>query len=682
MKSSVIIKIRISAMFTKILLFLIFIKVSASNNDGFIYNGFLSTDLSFDGIAGITPNGLLQLTNSTKERKGHAFHSIPLQFKDSTNGTVYSFSTTFVFAIRSQYTDFGHGLAFVMAPSRGLPGALASTYVGLFNSSNNGNSSNHVLAVEFDTVQDLQFGDIDDDHVGIDINSLNSTNSAHAAYYTNENGGIMNLSLLSGEPMQVWVEYNGSDEKLDVTISPVKTPKPNRPLLSSIVSLSSVLLENMYVGFSSSTGTVVTSNYVLGWSFQMNGKAQALNLSRLPNLPRIGPKKKSKLLTVGLPIITSISTLVTVTIVLLFVRRKIKFAEIIEDWEREYGPQRFLYKDLFIATKGFRDTELLGTGGFGRVYKGVLPSSKVEIAVKRVSHESRQGMREFVAEIISIGRLRHRNLVRLLGYCRRKGELLLVYDFMPNGSLEKLLFDQPLSVLTWDQRVRIIKGVASGLYYLHEEWEQIVIHRDVKASNVLLDDEFNGRLGDFGLSRLYDHGTDPRTTHVVGTLGYMAPELSRTGKATTSTDVFSFGAFLLEVACGRRPIDIDIRASGADMVLVDWVLESWKRGTILETSDPNLGSCYVVEEMELVLKLGLLCSQPAPATRPSMRQVMQFLDRDVPLPDLCSNSFRLSFLEMAHDEGFDAFVMSFPSSLNKSGGYSSSIGESLLLGGR
>ncbi|KAK1275095.1 L-type lectin-domain containing receptor kinase IV.1 [Acorus gramineus] len=140
-------------------------------------------------------------------------------------------------------------------------------------------------------------------------------------------------------------------------------------------------------------------------------------------------------------------------------------------------------------------------------------------------------MREFVAEIVSIGRLRHRNIVQLLGYCRRKGELLLVYDYMSNGSLDKLLFEgTKKDELGWSQRFHIVRGVASGLLYLHEGWEQLVIHRDVKSSNVLLDGDLNGRLGDFGLARLYDHGTDPLTTHVVGTLGYIAPEFSMTGK--------------------------------------------------------------------------------------------------------------------------------------------------------
>nr|DAD36875.1 TPA_asm: hypothetical protein HUJ06_007516 [Nelumbo nucifera] len=132
-----------------------------------------------------------------------------------------------------------------------------------------------------------------------------------------------------------------------------------------------------------------------------------------------------------------------------------------------------------------------------------------------------------------MGRLRHQNLVQLLGYCRCKEELLLLYDYMPNESLDKLLFNQPETTLNW----------ASALFYLHEGWEQVVVHRDVKSSNVLLDSEFNGRLGDFGLARLYDHGTDPKTTRVVGTLGYLAPEITKTSKASSSTNVFSFDAF-------------------------------------------------------------------------------------------------------------------------------------------
>jgi serine/threonine protein kinase len=225
--------------------------------------------------------------------------------------------------------------------------------------------------------------------------------------------------------------------------------------------------------------------------------------------------------------------------------------------------------------------------------------------------------------------------------------------------------------LNWSQRFRVIRGVASGLFYLHEEWEQVVIHRDVKASNVLLDGELNGRLGDFGLARLYDHGTDPQTTHIVGTLGYLAPEHTRTGRATTSTDVFAFGAFLLEVACGKRPIETQ---GPEHVILVDLVFSCWSRSNILEARDQNLGTDFVAKEVELVLKLGLLCSHSEPAARPSMRQVVQYLAGDVALPEvsLLASSSGLTF---AHHEGFDDYAMSYQSSY-------SLVAESTLSGGR
>ncbi|PRQ43210.1 putative protein kinase RLK-Pelle-L-LEC family [Rosa chinensis] len=672
-------------MFVKVsvlLVLLVLLAPAEAQDLNFIYNdgftGRSGLNLSLDGIAEITPTGLLKLTNDTKLKSGHAFYPNPVTFKNSENDTAFSFSTNFVFAIRSEYTTLSaHGIAFVIAPTRGLPGALPSQYLSLFNGSNNGNFSNHVFAVELDTIQNTEFSDINENHVGIDINGLHSVQAAPAGYF---DGQFKNLSLISGKEMRVWVEYDGTKKQIEVTIAPIAVAtKPTTPLLSLKYDLSPILNKTMYVGFSSSTGSLFTSHYVVGWSFRMNGQAQDLIASKLPKLPSIAGKKRSMLFTFGVPLISVNLFLLVVSGVLYVIRRKRKFAEVLEDWELEYGPQRFKYKELYIATKGFREKGLLGTGGFGKVYRGLLPSSKIEIAVKRVSHESRQGMKEFVAEIASIGRLRHRNLVQLLGYCRRKGELLLVYDYMPNGSLDKYLYDQPQVTLNWSQRFKVIKGVASGLLYLHEEWEQVVIHRDVKASNVLLDGEMNGRLGDFGLARLYDHGTDPQTTHIVGTLGYLAPEHTRTGRATTSTDVFAFGAFLLEVACGKRPIKTQ---GPEDVILVDWVFSCWNRSNILEARDQSIGMDFVAEEVELVLKLGLLCSHSEPAARPSMRQVVQYLASDAALPEVSLLGLSSSGLTGGHRDGFDDYTLSYQSSLgNKFSHHSSYVAESALLSG-
>ncbi|WOG92568.1 hypothetical protein DCAR_0311841 [Daucus carota subsp. sativus] len=653
---------------------------SSAEHEGFTFNGFPYKNLTLEGDAMFTPNGLLQLSGGAKQHS-HAIFPDKIFFqKNDTNSSVPSFSSTFVFAIVSEYPKVSsQGMAFFIRPTKHFAPARPE-YLGLSDQTNDGNATNHVFAVELDTSQNEKFEDIDTNHVGVDINGLKSKISRSAGYY-NSTGEFLNLTLYSRLPMQVWVEYSGFKKQINVTLAPLDKGKPKKPLLSLDYDLDPVVNEEMYVGFSCATGSrLITSHYVLGWSFMVNGMARELDLLKLPKLPRIGPKKKSKFLTVGLPWILVTMVLIITSGMFFYIRRKKKFAEVLEDWELEYGPHRFKYKELYVATNGFKDKDLLGKGGFGKVYRGVLPKSKIEIAVKKVSHDSTQGIREFVAEIATIGRLRHRNIVSLLGYCRRHNELLLVYDYMPHGSLDKAIHDNPKVILNWSQRFHVVKGVAAGLSYLHQEWEQVVIHRDVKASNVLLDNQFNGRLGDFGLARLYDHGTDPQTTHVVGTIGYLAPEHNRTGKATTSTDVYSFGAFLLEVTCGKRPIHVQ---QGADnLILADWVCSYWNRGDIVAAVDPKLGANYVKEEVELVLKLGLMCCNSEPLARPKMQQVVQYLERNAPLPEL--SSIVISSVGLAF-EPFSSIDMSNNSSSSMEKPCTqpySLVADSFLSGGR
>ncbi|KAG2244353.1 hypothetical protein Bca52824_093800 [Brassica carinata] len=563
-------------MFVKLLTVVFFVillsKSSSQVLENFTYNGFHPplNLISLQGIASVTSSGLLTLTNSTSHQTGHAFYTQPIRFKDTPNDAVSSFSTSFVFAIHSQIPTLGgDGIAFVVAPTSTLPSARSGQYLGLFNLMNNGNETNNIFAVELDTIQNNEFDDTNDNHVGIDINSLKSVKSSPAGYW-DEKGRFKELTLISGKPMQVWVDYNGRTHQINVTIAPFNHDKPIKPLVSTVRDLSHVFLQDMF-------------------------------------------------LVSVVPLIVFIFSIIF--LVRFILRRRRKFAEKLEDWETEFRKNRLKFKDLYYATRGFSD--LLGSGGFGSVYKGVM--KKKEIAVKRVSNESRQGLKEFVSEIVTIGRMSHRNLVPLLGYCRRKNELLLVYEYMPNGSLDKYLYHSPEVTLDWKQRIKVILGVASALFYLHEDWEQVVIHRASDA-------DYNGRLGDFGLARLCDHGIDHKTTHVAGTWGYLAPDHVRTGKATTATDVFAFGVLLLEVACGRRPIEID-NESGERALLVDWVFGFWNEGNILDAKDPNLGTEYDQREVEMVLKLGLLCSHSNPQARPTMRQVLHYLSGDAMLPD-------------------------------------------------
>ncbi|NP_001307848.1 lectin-domain containing receptor kinase VI.3-like precursor [Solanum lycopersicum] len=615
-----------------IILALIFcpILVRAQSFD-FAYNGFNNSNIIRDGVAIINSSGALKLTNRSYNVIGHAFHPNPVPIFNSSTKNVTSFSTYFVFAIVPlEKTSGGFGFAFTLSPSPGFPGAQGDHFLGVVNIMNDGNDTNHIFMVEFDTVNGHNEGvDTDGNHIGVNRNGMSPTASKSADYYVNDSAVAEQVNLQSGESIQAWIDYDGMSKVVNVTISPITVPKPGRPLISEVVDLSTVLNETMYAGFSAATGDKASSHYILGWSFRLNGAADPLELVKLPVAPpEVVTSSKNSHLKRAL-----IGTFCSVVILLLgafYIYTRMRQHEVLEDWELDC-PHRFRYRHLYKATKGFQESELIGVGGFGAVYKGVLPTNGAEVAVKKISSNSLQGMREFAAEIESLGRLRHKHLINLQGWCKNKNDLLLVYDYVPNGSLDSLLYRQKRDiVLTWEQRFNIIKGIAAGLLYLHEEWEQVVIHRDVKSSNVLIDGEMNGRLGDFGLARLYDHGKNSHTTNVVGTIGYIAPELTRTGKASTSTDVYAYGVLLLEVASGRPPIVYE-PGKGA-LVLADWVIECLQLGNILDAVDQRLNSVYVDKEVQMIFRLGLVCSHPRPEARPTMRQVMKYLNGDESLP--------------------------------------------------
>ncbi|CAN6351756.1 unnamed protein product [Urochloa humidicola] len=605
--------------------------------DELVYNGFLKADLNLDGRAFLIED-LLSLTNIPDGTSGHSFCSYPLSFQRIPGGSISSFSTTFVVAIGFQRYK-GHGLAFTLSSTNDLSDNSPGQFLGLLSSS----SDDHVFfAVELDTVQNPEFKDTDNNHVGINVNSLVSVESHTAGFY-DSSGDFQNVDLRSGKPVQLWVDYDSKSNRMNVTLALYSMPKPELPLLSAPLNLSSVLTSSsLYAGFSAASDKFTSEHYVLGWSFKLDAEAEPLNYSQLP-IEAVKVLKHHAhfqdpihLNILGAPMVTAAVVLVVLAILIC---RHLRNKKEDKEFDILCGPPSFTYKELFTATDGFNGKMLLGKGGFGRVYEGTLPNSAQSIAIKRVSPGSKQGKREFMAEIAILGRVRHRNLVQLLGYCRYKKELLLVYDCMPNGSLDNYLYDKGKPVLDWVQRLHIIKGVASGLCYLHEDWERVIIHRDIKASNVLLDNNMNGRLSDFGLARMHDHGVDAHITRVAGTWGYIAPELARLGKATKATDVFAFGVFMMEVVCGRRPIGMTV-AGGEPLVLADWVLSTWRSGSITGAVDPRLED-YDQNDAELVLKLGLLCSHSLPKLRPCMRLVMLYLERGTRLPEFCPASLSI-----------------------------------------
>ncbi|XP_051133519.1 receptor like protein kinase S.2 [Andrographis paniculata] len=310
------------------------------------------------------------------------------------------------------------------------------------------------------------------------------------------------------------------------------------------------------------------------------------------------------------------------------------------------NPRIFSYSELYIATNGFNAAQILGAGGFGRVYRAVLPSDGTTVAVKSLAESGHTFQKTFMAELLAVAHLRHRNLVRLRGWSTHADDhqLLLVYDYMPNRSLDKILFQKsPSSPLTWHQRNNIVNGLAAALHYLHDQLETQIIHRDVKASNVMLDAHFNARLGDFGLARWLEHDAGnlsyysnknsnnntllfrlADTTRIGGTIGYLPPESfqKRSAASTAKSDVFSFGIVVLEVVSGRRAVDLT--CTDDQIVLLDWIRRLSDDGELLRAGDSRLRNCSG-SDMERLLQLGLMCTLNEAHSRPTMKWIVQVL---------------------------------------------------------
>lgn len=292
---------------------------------------------------------------------------------------------------------------------------------------------------------------------------------------------------------------------------------------------------------------------------------------------------------------------------------------------------QFEFAKIVNATNNFSIENKLGQGGFGPVYKGTLEDGQ-EIAVKRLSMSSGQGLKEFKNEVILINKLQHRNLVKLLGCSIQREERLLVYEYMPNKSLDSFLFDQTKSkLLDWSKRFNIICGIARGLLYLHQDSRLRIIHRDLKSSNVLLDKDMNPKISDFGLARTFGGDqTEGNTSRVVGTYGYMAPEYATDGLFSVKSDVFSFGIMLLEIVTGKKSRGFYHPDNTLSLIGYAWKL--WKEGKPLELVDGLAEESWNLSEVMKCIHISLLCVQQYPEDRPSMASVVLMLGGERTLP--------------------------------------------------
>ncbi|XP_061999789.1 cysteine-rich receptor-like protein kinase 44 isoform X1 [Rosa rugosa] len=278
------------------------------------------------------------------------------------------------------------------------------------------------------------------------------------------------------------------------------------------------------------------------------------------------------------------------------------------------------FRSIRDATNDFSESNKLGRGGFGVVYRGRL-WDKIDVAVKRLSTDSSQGDIEFKNEVELVAKLQHRNLVRLLGFCLERSERILIYEFVPNASLDYFIFD-PIKreQLDWDIRYKIIIGIGRGLLYLHEDSRLKIIHRDLKASNILLDAEMNPKIADFGLARLFDTDqTQGETNRIVGTYEYMAPEYVMRGHFSVKSDVYSFGVLVLEIITGQK--NSSFRHEESTEVLLSYAWNSWREGTALNLIDPMLRSGFSGPEIIRYIHIALLCVQQSVAARPTIAAV-------------------------------------------------------------
>ncbi|CAN6361769.1 unnamed protein product [Urochloa humidicola] len=534
---------------------------------------------------------------------------------------VASFNTNFSFAInrRSSSEGGGDGMAFFVGPfPPSLPPDSDGAFLGLFTRNR---QRQPTVGVEFDTFwnqgMELEPTDITTDHIGIDVANISNWRISYTK-------GLANGSLSAGT-MAAGITYDAGSKLMVVTLRLANGTTVN--VQAKVDFKDAGLPQDAAVGFSAATGALIESHQLLSWSFSSS----------------IEPSRKtSTRLWVILLISAASASLAGLVAALLYYGTKRRPRRSHSFQIDLQVARKFSYNELSAATNNFSKDRKLGAGAFGEVYRGELqdPCMPPVVAVKKLTRLMEQTRKDYVTEIKTLGQLSHRNLVKLLGWCSGGGELLLVYELVTNGSLEEHLHGPERPLLGWPERYKIVLGVGAAIDYLHTGYLNRILHRDIKLSNVMLDDAFDAKLGDFGLVRQ----VDPEQgylggTCMIGTRVYMDPICVSSDTVSTASDMYSFGVLLLEIAAGVKPAEVQVAAGGGHLsnTLVETVRESYARGAVLEMADKRLEGNFNKSQMERVLAVGRLCVQLERQHRPSIKKAVNLLsDLSLPVPQVGS----------------------------------------------
>ncbi|CAK8537739.1 unnamed protein product [Lathyrus sativus] len=606
----------------------------------FTNNSRLVHDLKLLGSAKFSnEKGSLQIPNESQEtgirhQAGRGLYSFPIRLLDPITKTPASFRTTFSFQLNNSTTGAsdlsdnggGSGLTFIIVPDEftvGRPGP----WLAMLNDACE--SDYKAVAVEFDTRMNPEFGDPNDNHVGINLGSIVSTKVINVS--------DVGVSLKDGFVHHAWIDYDGPRRRMDVRLGlPNDEVYPSKPIFSEFMDLSPYLNEYMFVGFSASTGNHTQIHNILSWNFTSisqaflrypssetcQGKILLQNTTETTEATENSNRNKTP--RSFLIFVASVVLALAVLIGFYFISKHRKSASksktSIEDEIHRprppNKPRRFSFSALSSATRSFSEIEILGSDIRGVYYRGKLGTNGSQVAVKRFSAQflSTHGSdkKRLLKEIKVISHVRHPNLLPIRGWCQDNNEIIAVYDFVPNGSLDKWLFGA--GVLPWTRRFKVVKDVADGLSFLHSKQ---LAHKNVKCSSVFLDVSFRAVLGDFGFVLM---GAESKQFESI---------------VCNSADVFEFGVIVLEVIGGRPRVEEVEEGRSEERNLLDFAWNLHETNEKVKLVDRRMGSLINLEQAIRVMEIGLLCTLNENKGRPSMEEVVELLhNMEKPLPEL------------------------------------------------